>query len=115
MISCVSDVANPQQSDVSVNPATQANNSRLRPTRLASHPEIGSTTAFETRYDVTTHVPSSFVAARFPEMWGMATLTTVVSSTSMNVAGITAQVTTHGFTARCGLASTREKSAENSA
>ena len=59
--------------------------------------------AFETRYEVTTHVPSSLVAARLPAMCGMETLTTVVSSTSMKVASITENVTTHGFTTRCAI------------
>ena len=68
---------------------------------------MGKTIALETRYDVTTHVPSSLVAARFPAMCGMETLTTVVSSTSMKVASITDTVTTQGFTACCGRVSTR--------
>ena len=61
---------------------------------------MGSTTALATRYEVTTQVPSSTVAARLPLMWGMATLTTVVSSNSMNVAIITETVTIQGFTCR---------------
>jgi hypothetical protein len=39
-------------------------------------------------------------------MWGMETLTTVVSSTSMKVASITEKVMTQGFIARCGLVPT---------
>ena len=62
--------------------------------------------AFETRYEVTTQVPSSLVEARFPAICGIDTLTTVVSSTSIKVASITEKVTTHGLITRCGLAST---------
>jgi len=51
---------------------------------------------------VTTHVPSSLVEAKLPAKCGIDTLTTVVSRTSMKVASITAKVTTHGFTMRCG-------------
>src|SRR5271166_4488714 len=57
--------------------------------------------AFATRYEVTTHVPSSTVDARLPAMWGMETLTTVVSRISMKVASMTDMVTTQGFTWRC--------------
>src|SRR5579872_16720 len=113
MINCGSEAARPQHSDVKVKPATQVSRSRLRPMWLASHPEIGRTIAFDTRYEVTTHVPSSLVAARFPAMWGMETLTTVVSRTSMKVASITETVTTHGLTARCGLASTKGRGRES--
>ena len=54
--------------------------------------------ALETRYDVTTQVPSSTVEARLPAMCWMETLTTVVSRISMKVASITDMVTTHGLT-----------------
>src|SRR5664279_4683733 len=91
-------VAMPQSSEVRVKPPTQVSRIRRRPKRLASHPAMGSTMAFETRYEVTTHVPSSTVAPRFPAKWGMETLTTVVSRISMNVASITAMVTIQGFT-----------------
>ena len=91
-------MAIPQSSDVRVKPPTQVSKMRRRPKRLASHPAIGRMMAFETRYEVTTQVPSSTVAPRFPAMWGMETLTTVVSRISMNVASITAMVTIHGFT-----------------
>ena len=45
-------------------------------------------------------VDSSIVAERLPAMCGSDTLTTVVSSTSMKVAHITAIATIHGFTSR---------------
>src|SRR5215469_3997259 len=85
-------LAAPQRNDVNVNLVTQISNNRLRPRRRASHPDIGRTTAFETRYEVTTHVSSSTLAARLPAMCGMETLTTVVSSSSMKVASITETV-----------------------
>src|SRR5579862_5339561 len=107
IMSCVSEVAMPQHREVMVNPATQASRRRLRPNWFASHPEIGRTIAFDTRYEVTTHVPSSLVEARLPAMWGIETLTTVVSRTSMKVASITETVTTHGFT-RGGRAASTE-------
>src|SRR6187401_2429644 len=56
--------------------------------------------ALATRYDVRTQVDSSIVAERLPAMCGSETLTTVVSSTSMNVANMTATATSHGLT--CG-------------
>ncbi len=90
----------PHSSEVRVNPPTQIMRIRRRPKRFASQPDIGSTMAFDTRYDVTTHVPSSTVAPMLPDKWGMATFTTVVSSTSMNVASITAMVMIHGLIRR---------------
>src|SRR5215471_18997504 len=93
-------VAIPHSTDVKVKPVTQARSMRRRPRRLASHPDMGRMMAFDTRYDVTTHVPSSTVAPRLPARCGTDTLTTVVSRISMNVASMTAAVTIHGFTCR---------------
>jgi hypothetical protein len=47
---------------------------------------------------VRTHLDSSIVADRLPAICGSETLTTVVSSTSMKVANITATATIHGLT-----------------
>ena len=91
-------VAMPQSSEVRVKPPTQVIRMRRRPKRLASHPAIGRMMAFDTRYEVTTHVPSSTVAPMLPAMCGMETLTTVVSRISMNVASMTAMVTIQGLT-----------------
>src|SRR5271165_5236231 len=91
-------VAMPQSSDVKVKPVTQVISTRRRPKRLASQPDIGRMTAFDTRYEVTTHVPSSTVAPTFPAMCGMETFTTVVSRISMNVPSMTAMVTIQGLT-----------------
>jgi len=54
--------------------------------------------ALATRYDVRAQAASSVLTDRLPAMWGSETFTTVVSSTSMNVAHITAEATIHGFT-----------------
>src|ERR1039458_9330256 len=64
-----------------------------------SQPLSGSTMAFETRYDVNTHVLSSVPADRLPAIWGKATLAMLVSSTSMNVASVTVSAMIHGLTA----------------
>ena len=73
---------------------------------LASQPVIGRMIALATRYDVSAHVASSIVAERLPAMCGSDTLTTVVSSTSMKVANITATAMIHGLTcAVLGVAS----------
>src|SRR6266508_1154389 len=58
---------------------------------------MGSTTAFETRYEVRTHVASSRLAESPPAMCGSATLAMAVSSTSMNVARVTVNATAHGL------------------
>ncbi len=54
--------------------------------------------AFATRYDVSAQVASSVVADIVLAMCGSDTLTTVVSSTSMKVANMTAMATTQGLT-----------------
>src|SRR5262245_10217251 len=90
--------ARPHRNDDVVKPMTDAISRFLRPNTLASHPVIGRMIAFATRYDVSTHVASSMVADRLPAMCGSDTLTTVVSSTSMNVANITEIAMIQGFT-----------------
>ena len=93
--------ASPHSSDAIVKPVTDDISSRLRPKVRASQPVIGRTMALATRYEVSTHVDSSIVAERLPAMCGSDTLTTVVSSTSMNVANMTATATSHGLTCGC--------------
>ena len=90
--------AAPQRNDARVNPAVDIISSRLRPKRPASHPVIGRMMALATRYDVSAHVASSVVAAMLLAMCGSDTFTTVVSSTSMKVANITARATIQGLT-----------------
>src|ERR1700741_1213988 len=59
--------------------------------------------AFDTRYDVRTHVDSSALADKFPEMCGSATLAMEVSSTSMNVASVTVTAITQGLIEPSGI------------
>src|ERR1700731_235703 len=70
---------------------------RLRPNRFASHPLIGRTMAFETRYEVSTHVLSSLLAPKSPAKCGKATLAMLVSSTSMNAAIATTTAMAQGL------------------
>src|SRR5216684_2981890 len=70
-----------------------------------NHPDSGSTIAFETRYDVSTHVDSSDPADRFPAMCGSATFAIDVSSTSMNVASVTVTAITQGLIVPSGILS----------
>src|SRR6185369_16172007 len=65
---------------------------------------MGRTMALATRYEVSAQVASSGVADMLPARCGSETLTTVVSSTSMKVADMTAMATSHGFTLSCVLA-----------
>jgi hypothetical protein len=76
----------PHSRELSVNTVRQITKNRLRPRRETNHPVMGSTIAFETRYDVRTHVLCSVVALRLPAMYGSATFAMLVSSTSMNAA-----------------------------
>ena len=79
-------------------PVIDSSSRRLRPNVAASHPVIGRMMALATRYEVSAQVASSVVAAMLLAMCGSDTLTTVVSSTSMKVANITAIATIHGLT-----------------
>lgn len=65
--------------------------------RLAIQPLIGSTIAFATRYEVSTHVLSSMDADMLPAMCGSETFAMLVSRTSMNVASVTTMAMTHGL------------------
>ena len=79
-------------------PVIDAISRRLRPNTPASQPVSGRMMALATRYDVSAHVASSTVADRLPAMCGSETFTTVVSSTSMNVANMTESATSQGLT-----------------
>src|SRR3569623_716630 len=57
---------------------------------------MGSTTAFDTRYDVSTQVLSSWLTDRLPAMCGRETLAMLVSSTSMSVAIVTTRAIAQG-------------------
>lgn len=56
----------PQIRELTVKMTMQAIKNRLRPKRLTSHPLMGRTMAFETRYDVSTHVLWSWPGAQVP-------------------------------------------------
>ncbi len=58
---------------------------------------MGRMTAFDTRYDVSTQVPSSWLTERLPAMCGSDTLAMLVSSTSMKVAMVTTSAMAHGL------------------
>src|SRR5450755_1187930 len=67
-------------------------------------PLSGRTMAFETRYEVRTQVLSSVPAERLPAMCGRETLAMLVSSTSMNVASVTAIAMIQGLITGLGRA-----------
>src|ERR1035441_2432881 len=90
--------ARPQKNEAVVNPMTAAISMRFRPKKLASQPVIGRMMALATRYDVRAQAASSTLTERLPAICGRDTFTTVVSSTSMNVANMTATATIHGLT-----------------
>src|ERR1700732_3821307 len=94
--------ATPQSNELSVNTAMQIMKKRLRPNRPTNQPLIGSTMAFDTRYEVSTQVLSSLLAPRSPAMCGRATLAMLVSSTSMNAASDTTTAINQGLTSNFG-------------
>src|SRR5438552_2034950 len=97
--------ARPHKNDAAVKPVTAISSRRLRPKRPASQPVIGRMIAFATRYEVSVQVASSVVAERLPAMCGKDTLTTVVSSTSINVLDMTAMAISQGLiSGRAGCA-----------
>src|SRR5579862_1623058 len=62
--------AKPHSSELTVKMARQLMKNRLRPSAPASQPVIGRMIAFETKYDVKTHVLWSLLAPKFPAMYG---------------------------------------------
>src|SRR5580704_11445028 len=89
--------AMPHRSEAIVNSRMHSMKKRLRPNAVASQPLIGSTMAFETRYDVNTQVLSSLLAPRSPARCGSATLAMLVSRTSMNAAIATTTAIAQGL------------------
>src|SRR4051812_7056566 len=89
--------AMPHRTEAAVKPPVAHSSRFLRPKTLASQPVMGRMIAFATRYDVSAQVASSIVDDRLPAMCGSDTFTTVVSSTSMNVANITEVAISHGL------------------
>src|SRR5580692_4562956 len=94
--------AMPHASELSVNMKMHSRKKRFRPKMPASHPLNGRTMAFETKYDVSTHVLSSLLAPRSPAMCGNATLAMLVSRTSMNAARDTTTAISQGLTSNFG-------------
>src|SRR5690349_13944446 len=94
--------AAPHRNEASVNPVVDSISKFLRPKRPASQPVIGKMIALATRYEVSAQVASSVVADMLLAMCGSDTFTTVVSSTSMKVANITAIATIQGLTTFSG-------------
>ena len=90
--------AAPHANEATVKIATQDIRNRLRPNLSENQFDAGRMIAFATRYDVSTHVASSVVAESDPAIYGSATAAIDVSSTSMNVASITAAAISQGFT-----------------
>ena len=86
----------PHSSEAIEKPTMHMMKKRLRPITEASHPEIGSTIALVTRYEVSTQVDSSWLAARSPAIWRSDTLAMEMSSTSMKAAIATTGATSHG-------------------
>ena len=84
-------------------PETESISRRFRPKRPASQPVMGRMMAFATRYEVSVQVASSLLADKLPAICGKETLTTVVSSTSMNVLDMTAIAISQGLISRCSL------------
>src|SRR5437588_88925 len=101
-ISMGRDCASPHKNEAAVKPKTAAVNTRLRPKKLASQPVMGRMMALATRYEVSAQAASSTLAERLPAMCGKETFTTVVSSTSIKVANITATAMIHGLMCGCG-------------
>src|SRR6266550_1582252 len=87
----------PHSKELNVKKAIHAMKNRLRPTTPAIHPLIGKTMAFDTRYEVRTHVLSSLLTPRLPAMYGRATLAMLVSRISMNAAIATTLAIIHGL------------------
>src|ERR1700682_551405 len=79
-----SDGAIPQSKELKVNTTRQMRKNCFRPSSDTSHPLAGNMMAFETKYEVNTHVLSSLLAPILPAMCGRATLAMLVSRTSIN-------------------------------
>ena len=92
-------VAIPQRTELNVKTERQMRKYRRRPSALTIHPAMGSTMAFDTRYDVNTQVLSLLLAPNPPAMCGSATLAMLVSRTSMKAASETTPAISQGLCA----------------
>src|SRR5580704_2442431 len=89
--------AKPQSRELTVKIPKQVMKKRFRPKVLANQPLMGRMIAFETRYEVSTHVLWSLLAPRLPAIYGRATLAMLVSRTSINAASATTTAISHGL------------------
>src|SRR6266516_163175 len=99
-----SDGASPQKNDAVVNPVTASSNNRLRPKRPASHPVMGRTMAFATRYEVSVQVASLVLEERLPAMCGRDPFTPVASSPSIKLLPTTPTAPPRAFPSARGTA-----------
>src|SRR5215211_6381063 len=88
--------ANAQSREETEKIASPAPNSLRRPSRSASEPAVSTSAASVSAYASTTHWRSPKLAPRSPRIDGSATFTTVISSSSMNVA-TEAAINVHHF------------------
>ena len=96
-ISISKELAIPHAKDAAVKPPMHNMKKRLRPITSANQPDKGKTIPFATKYDVSTHVLSSWLAPKDPAICDKDTLVIVVSNTSMNAAKLTTHATSHGL------------------
>ena len=82
--------ASAQSSEATEKMPRPAANTRRRPSRSASDPAVSTRAASDSAYASTTHCRSVKLASRSSRIDGSATFTTVMSSSSMNVATETA-------------------------
>ena len=87
----------PHNKELTVKTPKQDMKKRFRPKAPASQPLIGRMIAFETRYEVSTHVLWSLLAPRFPAIYGSATLAMLVSRTSMKAPSATTTAISQGL------------------
>src|SRR6476646_10819859 len=85
-------VASPQKVDIATNRIADTQKLRTSPKRRPIQPDSGCMIALASEYELIAQVPSCGLTARLPAMCGTDTLTIVMSSTSMNVANATANV-----------------------
>ncbi len=87
--------ASAHASEAAENSSRPARNERLRPSRSASDPAVSTTVASASEYTSITHCRSVKLAPRLCSSFGSAVFTTVMSSSSMNVAMTTAERVHH--------------------
>src|SRR5690348_15777709 len=86
------EMAKPQTIEKVTNNSTDTTKLRTSPKRRAIQPVSGCMIALASAYELIVHVPSLGLTPRLPAMCGTATLTIVMSSTSMKVLNATAMV-----------------------